>query len=173
MKSTALVRTLSIILGAAALGLFVGYKVKASPDKGSREKGFSGACTGGSSATLYVFSDGISDSPSGPVNDHHVRAVCVNDQITWHVADPSVSAYHLFFEESPCEGPTTFPPVLYQPSNSATGDITCNVYSGAPGGKVGLRVHKYELFVDSVVSGKAVHRYVDPHVVVAGTGNLQ
>lgn len=173
MKSIVLVRTLSIILGAAALGLFVGYGVKASADKGSREKRLLDACTGGTSVTLYVFNNGISDSSSGPANDHHAVAVCVNDQITWHVADPSISAYHLFFKESPCEGATTFPPVLYQPSSSPTGDITCNVYSGAPSGKVGLRVHKYELLVDSLVGGKLVHGYIDPHVVVAGTGQLE
>ena len=166
---------LFIVLGALVVGLLVGYGVKKSADKelaaSARPVPF-GLCT--ASATPFIiniFRDGISTGTTGASDDHVQTFVCVRDKITWHVADSAVSDYHIFFDESPCESPTSFPPMLYAPSATPTADYDCTVYPNAPTGKGGVRVHKYELIIGTGGIPPTIHRYLDPHIIVSGTGN--
>jgi hypothetical protein len=185
MKFPASVRVLSIVLGVLVLGLVVGCGVRASSDKKTGAKSTATVTvTCGNTHTIYVFPDGISEvttnppaQPASAGDDHAQTAVCVGDTITWQAATPpssgtppKVASFHISFDESPCEA-SGFPPVVYP---SSSGKFTCNQVYGKGNPNL-MYVHKYELIIDVTVtkadgSTKVIQRYLDPIVIVSGTG---
>ena len=164
MKPALSLRDLSVILGALALGLAVGYELKASADKnrGSEAPVVSSApCL---DASISITANAISAS-SGIVTpgDSHVQSIaCVGPgrSITWSSSDKTVSSFHVFFDESPCEANDVAK--LYDSDNTKT--ITCPVKN-----KTTLGAYKYELVVDT---GATSHTYFDPIVIVGAIGIL-
>jgi hypothetical protein len=177
MRLHFLVRVISVMLAVVVLGLPSGCGLKASPDKKTGEK--SGAkstslCDAASTTCIYVFKDGVNVLSPGSVpdsGDDHVLAIAhPGDTVEWHIADPAVNRFFVFFDESPCEAGTDFPPTVY-PSDQSTQNVKCTVYQSVQPNSFKARVHKYELIIISVTPKGVIHRrYLDPHIIVAGTG---
>lgn len=183
MKFPASVRVLSIVLGVLVLGLVLGCGTRASSDKHAPKnvRGTALAPCGLPPVqhTIYVFPDGISsDSTATSAGDDHVQTlVCVGDSIVWQAASPTgsgkppvVTGFHISFDESPCEA-SGFPPAIYP---STSGKYTCNQVYGKGNPNL-IYAHKYELIIDVTVtkadgSTKVIERYLDPIVIVSGTG---
>jgi hypothetical protein len=170
MKYTARLRIVSFGLLAMGLGLHTGCGTKAS--SGNRTSGKNAMSTVSVSCvpsdTVYILPDGISGDANATVagDDHRQPVVCVGGQISWQIASSAsktVQNFHVFFDQSPCEG-TTYPPMLYN--------------SPIPTCKVSLKTgdvydYKYELIIDVFDNGNVQHHYHDPHVIVAKTGSVQ
>jgi hypothetical protein len=170
MPSTSRVRTISLVVGAIALGLLAGYGMKASLDKKSvKANGGSYSVSCDASDTVYILEDGISSDPKakGAGNDHWEPVVCAQTgTISWQIADnaTNVTGFHVFFDESPCEG-DKYIPKLYASSDTAISPCTVNLKTS------GAYDYKYELIVDfKDGAGNIQHHYLDPHVIVSGTG---
>ena len=162
MKPALSLRTLSVVLAALALGLVVGYELKASAEKNPGVKG-SGASSisCNSNVSVSITANQISASP-GVTGGHSYEQsiVCVNPQnsITWSSSDSNVTGFHIFFDESPCEA-NKDSAMLYNDLNKT---FTCTVQNQYTAG-----AYKYELVVDT---GATSHTYFDPILIVGGMG---
>ena len=183
MGFPAWIRTGSVVLGAALVGLLIGYEVKGSSGKEAptvAKRSSSVVCT---SAIVYIFANGISancssDNPPSAAGDSHTQISIVagnTASITWMNGDTThvVTGYHILFKESPCDG-DDFGPALY--NAQVNQNIPCKV-SGVnlPPGKLGARSHNYKLLIDGKDPNtkKLFHLYIDPIIIVSGTGQLE
>jgi hypothetical protein len=188
MKLTAPVRAVSVVVAAAIFGMMVGYGVKASSDRKARaSNSVTVSTTCGQVHTVFVFTNGIAETitapnatitePTSPDDDHLESAVCDGDSITWKAVTaprPAPVNFHVFFDESPCSG-DAYGAAYYTTSGTPPSTKTCMVQiaapPNAPPNTAMSRSHKYEVVIDFAnAAGKPSHRYLDPHVIVSGTG---